>query len=231
MTYKKPPLRLQPTTLWEYPSQHYGDGIQGSAQYRGATPSYAIWNIFERYTRPGDTVLDPMCGSGTTIDVAQDMGRTGIGFDLQPFRDDITLADARHLPLDDESIDCVFVDPPYSDNLKYSDDPRCIGRLNAFNPEYFDSLDQVFSECHRVLRNRRYMAVYICDYFSKKRGFVPIGAQCIQMLSHYFRLIDHICVVRHNRNLKQGSRKKAAIDGNFYLRGFNHLIVVKKEDA
>ena len=30
----KPPLRVQPTTLWEYPSQHYGDAIQGDATLR-----------------------------------------------------------------------------------------------------------------------------------------------------------------------------------------------------
>ena len=230
MAYKKPPLRVQASTLWDYPSQHYGNEIQGSARYKGATPSYAIWNVFERYTRPGDRVLDPMCGSGTTLDVAKDMGRIGIGFDLKPYREDIKQADARALPIESDSIDCVFVDPPYSDNLRYSDDPRCIGRINAFNPEYFDALDQVFMECHRVLRNRRYMAVYICDYFSKKKGFVPIGAQCIQMLSHSFRLIDHICITRRNRQLKQGGQKKAAVEGNFFLRGFNHLILVKKEE-
>ena len=36
-----------------------------------------------------------MCGSGTTIDVAKDLDRRARGFDLQPQRDDIDLADAR----------------------------------------------------------------------------------------------------------------------------------------
>ena len=40
-----PKLSVQTTTLWEYPSQHYGDGEQGSSKYRGATPSYIIWNL------------------------------------------------------------------------------------------------------------------------------------------------------------------------------------------
>ena len=28
---KKPPLELQTTTLWDYPSQHYGTGMQGDS--------------------------------------------------------------------------------------------------------------------------------------------------------------------------------------------------------
>jgi DNA modification methylase len=34
-------------------------------------------------TKPGDVVLDPFCGSGTTVMVAQDLGRVGIGLDLK----------------------------------------------------------------------------------------------------------------------------------------------------
>ena len=227
---RKPPLEIQPTTLWDYPSQHYGKGTQGSARYAGATPSYVIWNLLERYTRKGDVVVDPMCGSGTTIDVAADLGRVGRGFDLQPFRDDIRLADARSIPLNDETVDFVFVDPPYSTNLKYSDDPRCIGKLDASENDYYGALSEVFGECHRVLKDRRYMAVYLCDVWDKKTGFQPIGARTVFLLSEHFRIVDHVCVVRHNKSLKMGNRKRSAVESNFFLRGYNHLIIVKKQD-
>ena len=35
-------------------------------------------------TWPGEVVLDPFCGSGTTIRAARDLGRVGIGCDLSP---------------------------------------------------------------------------------------------------------------------------------------------------
>ena len=38
-------------------------------------------------------IVDPMCGSGTTLDVCRDLGREGHGFDLQPYRPDIQLAE------------------------------------------------------------------------------------------------------------------------------------------
>src|SRR4051812_43094509 len=97
--YKKPKLTLQTSTLWDYPSQHYGEGMQGDRKYKGATPSYVIWNLLMRYTRPGDVVVDPFCGSGTTLDVCHDLKRQGLGFDIAPYRRDIKQADARHLPL------------------------------------------------------------------------------------------------------------------------------------
>ena len=34
------------------------------------------------FTQPGDTVLDPFMGSGTTVIVANRMGRNGIGIDI-----------------------------------------------------------------------------------------------------------------------------------------------------
>src|SRR5262245_23358474 len=85
----KPPLNVQTTTRWDYPSQHYGAGMQGDKAYVGATPSYVIWNLIMRYTEPGALVVDPFCGSGTTLDVAKDTGRRGRGFDLSPYRADI----------------------------------------------------------------------------------------------------------------------------------------------
>ncbi len=226
---RKPPLEIEPTTLWDYPSQHYGEGMQGDRNYVGATPSYVIWNLLKRYTREGDLVVDPFCGSGTTLDVARDLNRQARGFDVHPYRPDIENADARHLPLEDASVDFWFADPPYSDNIHYSDDPRCIGKLKASEEAYFEALEACLFEAHRVLRDRRYLAVYICDVFSKREGFVPIGLRVLAMALPLFKPIDHIAVVRHNRTLSLGNHRKAAVEGNFYLRGFNHLLILKKE--
>src|SRR5262249_21145491 len=89
----KPHLHVQPTTLWDYPSQHYGTGMQGDSSYVGATPSYIIWNLVQRYTKEGDLIVDPFCGSGTTLDVAEDTNRRARGFDVAPYRPEIERAD------------------------------------------------------------------------------------------------------------------------------------------
>ncbi|MEL6715745.1 MAG: class I SAM-dependent methyltransferase, partial [Planctomycetota bacterium] len=129
---QRPPLKLQTTTLWYYPSQQHSDEPMGTPGYEGRTPTWVIWNLLERYTREGDLVVDPFCGGGTTLDVARSMDRRAIGYDLRPVRDDIFRADARELPLEDSKADFVFMDPPYSTHIEYSEDPRCIGKLSAF---------------------------------------------------------------------------------------------------
>lgn len=239
---RRPPLRLETTTLWEYPSQHYDSPNvgtqQGSRDYAGATPSWVIWQLLQRYTRPGDLVVDPMCGSGTTLDVARDLDRRALGYDLAPVRPDIFRADARKLPLEDAKADFVFVDPPYSTHLRYSDDPRCIGRLDAGAPgpenEYYRAMEGVIREIHRVLRDRRCMALYVSDSFRKGKAadrFIPIGFELFSILRRYFRPLDIVCVVRHNRKLAAGNFRRAAQEGNFFLRGFNYLFIMKKDES
>lgn len=239
---KRPPLRIMTSTLWEYPSQHYdgasGSLMQGDKDYVGATPSWVIWQLLSRYTREGDVVVDPMCGSGTTIDVCADLGRAWRGFDLAPSRPDIVRADARRIPLADASADFVFVDPPYSTHVDYSDDPACIGKLDASGEDggraYYSAMRQVIGEIHRVLKDRRYMGLYVSDSFRKKKGkpggvFMPIGFELFSIMRERFKPVDIICVTRQNVKLGRGNWHKAAEEGNFFLRGFNYLFIMKKE--
>jgi len=201
----------------------------GTPGYPGATPAWVIWNLLQRYTRENDLVVDPFCGGGTTIDVARSLGRRALGYDLQPQRPDIFRADARELPLESGKSDFVFMDPPYSTHLEYSGEESCIGELDAFGSEYFEAMDLVFDECDRILRDRRYLAVYCSDSFRKKRGFIGIGAAFHSLLSRRFRQVDHVAVVRGNRKLEKPSYHRAAAEENFFLRGFNHLLIFKKE--
>jgi len=54
-------------------------------------PEVALDKI-QLLTEPGDTVLDPMCGSGIVVRVAVDQNRKGIGADLDPLAVIITRA-------------------------------------------------------------------------------------------------------------------------------------------
>jgi len=231
---KAPPRdapRLQTTTLWYHPSQQYGERAMGNPAYEGRTPAWVIWNLLERYTRPGDLVVDPFCGGGTTLDVARSLERRALGYDIAPTREDVFRADARALPLEDAKADFVFMDPPYSTHVRYSEEEGCIGELDAFEPAYFEAMERVFAEVERVLRDRRLLAVLVGDSFKKKRGFVPIGARFCEMLEARFRAVDHVAVVRGNRKLESPRFHRTAAEGNFFLRGFHHLLIFKKERA
>lgn len=223
-----PKIRIQTTTLWEYPSQHYSEQPQGDPNYPGATPSHVIWNCLVRWTRPKDLVVDPMAGSGTTLDVARDLGRRCLCYDIEPPRKEVFRADARRLPLEDEKADFIFVDPPYSDHIRYSDNPRCIGKIPASDPRYFVEMEKVMVEMDRILRPGRFLAMYVCDSFRKGHPLIPIGFRLFESLSRRFVPVDIIAVARHNATMKRRHWHTAAIEGNYFLRGFNYLFVLFK---
>lgn len=221
-------LQIESTTLWDFPTQNYGDKPHGNNKFNGVTPAFVIWNLLQRYTKPGDLVVDPMVGSGTTIDVAKELGREVIGYDVSPYREDIIQNDARHVPLKDNSVDFVFIDSPYSNNVKYSDNPDCIGKISCEKEEFFEELEKVTKEISRILKQGKVMAWLIGDHWRKKTGYIPVGFRIYEKLRKYFETVDIVCVTRKNQTSNTGIWHKRARDFNFYLRGFKHLFIMRK---
>jgi adenine-specific DNA-methyltransferase len=224
----KPQCRLQTTTWWSYPSQQHRRGLETLQNYAGATPSYIIWNLLRRYTRPNDLVVDPMCGSGTTIDVARQLARRALGYDLRPIRPDIFRADARKLRLESGTADFLFVDPPYSNHIRYSRSPSCLGEMSAEDEDYYRTLGEVLDECRKVLHPGRFMALFICDSYKKGKPFRPLGFRAFSLLCGRFQPVDIVAVARNSTKLREKNRHAAAIEGNFFLRGFGYLFIMYK---
>ena len=220
--------KFETTTLWDFPTQNYGDTPHGDNKYHGVTPAFVIWNLVQRYTTEGDLIIDPMCGSGTTIDVCREEKRKVIGFDIVPFRNDIKQADARNLPLDDEIADLIFIDSPYSDNIRYNKHPDNIGNISCENEDFFIELEKVAKEAHRILKPNKYIAWLIGDHWRKKSGFIPVGFKIYTILEKNFKPVDIIAVSRHNQTSNTPLWHERAKQHNFYLRGFKYLIIMQK---
>jgi len=227
---QKPTLIIESTTLWDFPRQNYGGKPHGDNKFNGVTPAFVIWNLLQRYTKPGELVVDPMCGSGTTIDVAKELDRKVIGYDIVPYRDDIIQNDARKIPLKNNSVDFVFIDSPYSDNVKYSDHPDCIGKISAEKDSFFEELEKVVQEIHRILKPDKTIGWVIGDHWRKKSGFIPVGIKLYQRLCKYFETIDIVCLTRRNQSSNTSIWHRRARQFNFYLRGFKYLFIMRKPE-
>ena len=125
----------------------------------------------------------------------------------------------------------MFVDPPYSTHIDYGEDPACIGKLHAGGPEYYRAMEGVLSEIRRVLRPGRHMALYVSDSFEKGKPFMPIGFELFRRMCRLFEPVDIVSVVRHNKKLDLNHWHTAAVEGNFFLRGFNYLFIMRKPEA
>ena len=225
--FYRPPIFS--TTLWDYPKQSYGDTPKGNNKYAGVTPAFIIYNLIYRYTYPGDLVCDPMAGSGTTIDVCKEERRRVVAFDIVPTRSDIIQTDARNLPLEDDSVDMVFIDSPYGDNIKYNDHPLNIGHIPASEERFYDELEKVMVECHRILKDGKILAWLIGDQWAKG-VYIPVGFKVYERLVKHFEPVDAICVTRKNQYSNTPFWHSKALQHNFYLRGFKHLIIVRKSN-
>jgi len=68
----RPPDSRQHFDIWQFAT---ADQDAGSQSYFGALPPQVVENLLWFFTEPGDIVVDPFAGSGTTVDVAKAMGR------------------------------------------------------------------------------------------------------------------------------------------------------------
>ena len=76
--------------LWFVKGKYEGDWITDSCKSAGPDKEHHQWGqsesgmaeIIEKFTYPGQTILDPLCGAGTTGVVALKMGRKFIGIDI-----------------------------------------------------------------------------------------------------------------------------------------------------
>jgi len=219
---------FESTTLWDYPKQSYGKNPKGNNKFQGVTPAFIIWNMVQRYTERGDLVVDPMAGSGTTIDVCEEEGRKAIGYDVNPQHPKIIKNDSRKIPLKDSSVHMVFIDSPYGDNVKYSDERADIGKISAEDEKFYEELGLVANEIYRVLKPGKVVGWLIGDQWVKRK-FTPVGFKIYQLLENVgFEPVDVVCVTRRNQSSNTGIWHYRARKFNFFLRGFKYLHIFRK---
>ncbi|HEV8403023.1 MAG TPA: DNA methyltransferase [Candidatus Limnocylindrales bacterium] len=89
------PLELPAIALapeWKDQQRLWGHAFHPMCSYLASFPAALTHAFIARYSRPGDVVLDPFSGRGTTPLQACAEGRVGVGNDLNPFAHLLTAA-------------------------------------------------------------------------------------------------------------------------------------------
>lgn len=156
------------STVWDIGKR---ENYAGDSSFYGNAPTQIVEQCILRLTESKEIILDPMAGSGTTIDVCKVLDRKFIAYDLNPIRADIIKNDSRELPLPNESVDFVFFHPPYWNMVKYSNLNEDLSKqsLNKF----FESIESVLNESKRVLRQNKYLAILVGDVIENGK-FIPL---------------------------------------------------------
>ncbi|HYL40778.1 MAG TPA: DNA methyltransferase, partial [Candidatus Binatus sp.] len=85
-----PALGLEPE--WKAQPRLWGHSLHPMCSYLASFPAALAHAFVDRYSRPGDVVLDPFSGRGTTPLEAVASGRIGVGNDLNPLAHVLTAA-------------------------------------------------------------------------------------------------------------------------------------------
>jgi len=121
-------IKSQPYDVWHFSDCH---DLMGD-EYPGRIPGQLICHVLYFYTKLGDLVLDPMVGSGTTLDACLLMGRKARGYDtVETERIDIenhNLSDG--WPDKTPKADLIFWDPPYFDKKDKEYNEHSISKLD-----------------------------------------------------------------------------------------------------
>lgn len=176
-------------TVWDV--KRRGTWGVHQSNYRGNWAPQIPRAIMEMWSKPGDLVVDPFVGGGTTLLEAWALGRNAVGYDISDFAIQMTDArlaemkkkatreslhglpdvdvavkrgDARELAgLAPGSVDLVCAHPPYGDALQYShDDPADLSHIS--DPvRFMDELASAGKRWYEVLKPGSHCAILIGD--------------------------------------------------------------------
>lgn len=76
MIYEPEKFEIEKSSVWSFKER--GDWATHKGDYRGNCPPQVPRNLILKYTKEKEIVLDPFCGSGTTMIECKLLDRKGI---------------------------------------------------------------------------------------------------------------------------------------------------------
>jgi DNA modification methylase len=225
--------RIQHFDIWQFTRAN------GESSHFGRMPPQVVENLLWGFTNPGDIVVDPFAGGGTTIDVAKAMGRRIWASDLAPRS--ALLPIHQHNMLDGWPPDApsranlILLDPPYWQQAKgeYSaDDPADLSNLSL--DDFYDAWAAIVRACapHLVKRNGDAKApgrlAYIISPTQRADGTVVDHATDMLVACDKAGLeIERRIIVPYQTQQATGQQVTWARENKRWLKLYRDLIVLR----
>lgn len=239
------------TSLWTF--QRENSGVH-NASYHGNFIPQIPRQLFTRYTKKGDWILDPFMGSGTSLIEAQRMGRNSIGIELQSevakevmgrLRQELNpecstnvwVADSKTVDIENIIRTCdikkyqfVIFHPPYWDIIKFSESENDLSNAETLDA-FLDSFGQVIDNTTKYLEKNRYCAVVIGDKYANSQ-IVPLGFHCMNLFLQRGFMMKAILVKNFDKTRGKMTQKAIwryrALASDFYIFDHEYIFVFKK---
>lgn len=168
-------------------------------------------SVLEDLTAPGDRVLDPFAGFGTTLVVAQRLGRPSVGVELLPERVSqvrdrlpsngsgvsarMVQGDARQLAeLVDGPFDLCLTSPPYMTRNAHPENPLEGYEVpDGHYPTYLEQLGEVFAQVAGLLRPGGHLALNVANTV-QDGVLTPLAFDLASVVSRHLTLVQDVVV-------------------------------------
>ena len=215
-------------TSWQFSENDPRFGIPHPGRIPGQIPA----NVIYYFSEPGDLIVDPMAGGGSTLDAAEFLGRTALGYDVVPKRPDIQQHDiSTGFPPEAKGCQLIFMDPPYW-NMKdegYSDLSSSRKELDAFTYWY----EKLMKDASKTVRIGGFVAVINMNQFFRlpedfKNGYIDWPMQTYQYLLWAGMTPWSRISVTYPTSMFGGYGIVAAKKGKFMLPNIGDIIVMRR---
>ena len=239
-------------SLWIIEKRDNTGAHNGS--YHGNFVPQIPHQLFSRYTKKGDWILDPFMGSGTSIIEAQRMKRNSIGIDLQEdvvkeaksridtekneeSKVKLFVGDSANIDIDSllksvgiKKVQFVILHPPYWDIINFSDNPSDLSNMSNLD-SFLDGFGKVVDNSTKHLEKNRYCAVVIGDKYANSQ-VVPLGFYCMDLMVKRGFMLKAI-ITKNFGETKGKSNRQAiwryrALASDFYIFKHEYVFVFKK---
>jgi SAM-dependent methyltransferase len=179
-------------------------------------------SVIGHASRPGELVLDPFAGYGTTLVVAERMGRLAIGIELVPEHLEIArrrtsgaarliLGDARELShLVDEPVDLVLTSPPYMPAADHLENPLTgYATDDADYATYLRELGAIFGQVAALLRPGARLVVNVANVIATDGTVTPLARDLAGVIDEHVPLMG-VTTLRWDE-------PPAGLDGDYLL--------------
>ena len=231
-------------SLWEFASCDKTNGH--SYDYHGNFIPQIATQLFERFTKKNDIILDMFFGSGTSGIEALNMKRRCIGVELKQdmvdyVSDKFTKKElvtdvniiqgdsasdiikdkvkARLEIMGKEKAQFCILHPPYDDIIKFSDKKEDLSNCST-TEEFYDLFERVAKNAYDLLEKGRFAALIIGDEYKNSR-VVPLGFECMKRMENAGFITKAIVVKNVTGNEKAKGRQANLWRYRALAGGFN----------
>jgi hypothetical protein len=243
-------------SLWLIDSRDKSGGHQ--LDYHGNFIPQIATQIYTRYTRPDDVVLDLFLGSGTSAIEALRMGRRCIGVELKPDLvayvrekfEDAALGDRVRILEGDSTraetavrvgevlsgwgashAQLLVLHPPYHDIIQFGESPADLSNAPTLDA-FLDGFQAVAAHGLSLLEPGRFAVLVIGDKYAKGE-LIPLGFLCMERAQRAGFLVKAI-VVKNIEGNEKGKGRSAnlwryrALAGGYYIFKHEYVIVLQR---